>query len=99
MLVDVWDERKAYSCSQCYCSRLHRWRKSVTTLNIIQQLLEQNVKVIVVEFGKSFYQLGQIYQDRTPHIDYNPETPLGINPFYIPEGTKPDKDKPERWLI
>ena len=51
------------------------------------------MKVIVVEFGKSFYQLGQIYQDRTLHIDYNPETPLGINPFYIPEGTKPDKDK------
>lgn len=31
--------------------------KSVVSLNIIQQCIEQNYKLIVVEFGKSFYQL------------------------------------------
>ena len=94
MLVDVWDEKKKrIPARNAIVVASTGGGKSVTTLNIIQQLLEQNVKVIVVEFGKSFYQLGQIYQDRTLHIDYNPETPLGINPFYIPEGTKPDKDK------
>ena len=51
-------------------------------LNIIQQNIEQNYKQIVVEFGKSFYQLSQLYPDRSLHIDYNGSSPLVINPFY-----------------
>lgn len=65
--------------------------KSVATLNIVQQYIEQGVSVVVAEFGKSFYQLSQIYGDRSMHIDYDGETPLGINPFHI-KG-KPDREK------
>jgi len=57
--------------------------KSVTSLNIIQQFIEDSCKVIVVEFGKSFYQLGQLYSERTLHLDYDGTEPLGINPFYL----------------
>lgn len=35
--------------------------KSVVTQNITQQCIEQNYKLIVVEFGKSFYQLTQLF--------------------------------------
>lgn len=51
-------------------------------MNIIQQNIEQNYKQIVVEFGKSFYQLSQLYPDRSLHIDYDGSSPLGINLFY-----------------
>ena len=94
LLVDVWDERKKrIPARNAIVVASTGGGKSVTTLNIIQQLLEQGVKVIVVEFGKSFYQLGQLYEDRSLHIDYSPDTPLGINPFFLPSGRKPDKDK------
>jgi len=59
--------------------------KSVSVLNIIQQFIEQDYKVIVVEFGKSFFQLGQLYQSKTLHVDYDGTEPLGINPFYLPD--------------
>ena len=94
MLVDVWDERKKrIPARNAIVIASTGGGKSVTTLNIIQQLLEQKVKVIVVEFGKSFYQLSQLYKEKSLHIDYSAQTPLGINPFFIPSGAKPDKDK------
>lgn len=66
--------------------------KSVTVLNIIQQYIEQGTKNIIVEFGKSFYQLTQLYPDKSLHIDYDGTKPLGINPFFtngqIPDGEK-----------
>ena len=64
--------------------------KSVVTQNIIQQCIEQNYKLIVVEFGKSFYQLTQICDKL--HIDYDGTSPLGINPFYT-AGGQPDNEK------
>lgn len=94
LLVDVWDDRKKrIPARNAIVVASTGGGKSVTTLNIIQQLIEQGVKVIVVEFGKSFYQLGQLYADRSLHIDYSPDTPLGINPFFLPQGGHPDKDK------
>jgi len=66
--------------------------KSVSSLNIIQQFLEQYVKCIVVEFGKSFFQIGQLYPERTMHLDYDGSEPLGINPFYL-AGAKLSNEK------
>lgn len=92
--VDIWDERKKrIPARNAIVVASTGGGKSVTTLNIVQQLLEQGTKTIVVEFGKSFYQLGQLYPERSVHIDYSHDTPLGINPFYIPDGSIPDKEK------
>ena len=66
--------------------------KSVSCMNVLQQLIEDGYKIIVVEFGKSFYQLAQLYEDISLHIDYNGIDPLGINPFYVGE-EKPTKEK------
>ncbi|MDR2909977.1 MAG: conjugal transfer protein TraG [Bacteroidales bacterium] len=66
--------------------------KSVGGLNIIQQLIEDNQKVIVVEFGQSFLQLTQLYEDISLHVDYNGVDPLGINPFFVGD-EKPSKEK------
>ena len=35
--------------------------KSVTAQNIVQQYIESGMKLVIVEFGKSFYQLTQLY--------------------------------------
>jgi len=81
---DIWDEKKKrIPARNSIVIASTGGGKSVTVLNIIQQMIEQKYKVIVVEFGKSFYQLGQLYQERTLHIDYNGTEPLGINPFYL----------------
>lgn len=63
--------------------------KSAFTLNFTQQLIEQGYTVIVVEFGKSFSQLCRLYPDISLHVDYDGNTPLGINPFDL-EGRELD---------
>lgn len=55
--------------------------KSAFTLNLTQQLIEQDYTVVVVEFGKSFSQLCRLYPDISLHVDYDGRTALGINPF------------------
>lgn len=91
--IDLWDQsKKRIPARNAIVVASTGGGKSVATLNIVQQYLEQGVKVIVVEFGKSFYQLCQLYPEKSLHIDYNGTEPLGINPFYVPDG-KPDRDK------
>lgn len=92
--VDIWDATKRrIPARNAIVVASTGGGKSVTTLNIVQQLIEQGTKAIIVEFGKSFYQLGQLYPDRSIHIDYSHDTPLGINPFFIEPGSTPNKDK------
>ena len=55
--------------------------KSAFTLNLTQQLIDQDYTVVVVEFGKSFSQLCRLYPDISLHVDYDGRTALGINPF------------------
>ena len=45
--------------------------KSAFTLNLTQQLIEQDYTVVVVEFGKSFSQLCRLYPDISLHVDYD----------------------------
>lgn len=68
--------------------------KSVLTLNIVQQLIEQGYIVVVVEFGYSFGQLCKLYPEISLHVDYDGETPLGLNPFDL-EGRSLDNNKIE----
>lgn len=68
--------------------------KSVLTLNIVQQLMEQGYIVVVVEFGYSFGQLCKLYPEISLHVDYDGETPLGLNPFDL-EGRPLDNNKIE----
>lgn len=90
---DVWDaDKKRIPARNMIIVASTGGGKSVTSLNIIQQNIEQNYKQIVVEFGKSFYQLSQLYPDRSLHIDYDGSSPLGINPFYT-AGKQPDNEK------
>lgn len=67
--------------------------KSVLALNIVQQYIEQGYKVVVVEFGQSFKQLTQLYPENSLHVDYDKDTPLGINPFFVPSGEMPGEEK------
>lgn len=84
---DIWDARKKrVPARNGIIIASTGGGKSVTSLSIVQQFIEQKYKVIVVEFGKSFYQVGQLYDDSTLHIDYDGSQPLGINPFYLPNG-------------
>lgn len=90
---DVWDaDKKRIPARNMIIVASTGGGKSVTSLNIIQQNIEQNYKQIVVEFGKSFYQLSQLHPDRSLHIDYDGSSPLGINPFYT-AGKQPDNEK------
>lgn len=67
--------------------------KSVTAQNIVQQYIESGMKLVIVEFGKSFYQLTQLYPDKCLHVDYDGNSPLGINSFRLKEGQKVDLEK------
>lgn len=93
--LDLWDkEKKRMPARNMIIVAGTGGGKSVITENIIQQRIELNYKQIVVEFGKSFYQLTQLYPERSLHIDYDGTKPLGINPFVI-EGDMPETEKLE----
>lgn len=89
---DLWDaKKKRIAARNGIIVASTGGGKSVTALNIIQQDIESGVKTIVVEFGKSFYQLTKLYPEQSLHIDYDGQSPLGINPFRC-DG-KPDNEK------
>lgn len=87
-LIDTWNGRKGYKlpARNSVVIASTGGGKSVTTLSIVQQNIEQGNKTVVVEFGKSFYQLTQMYNNISLHIDYDENTPLGINPFHLSNG-------------
>ena len=89
---DIWDaKKKRIPARNAIFVASTGGGKSFTALNQVQQMLEQGYRLIVVEFGKSFYQLTKLYPDVSLHIDYNGTEPLGINPFFC-QG-EPDNDK------
>lgn len=86
--IDIWDEKKKrINARNALIVASTGGGKSATVLSIVQQLIEEKYKVIVVEFGRSFEQLCKLYPEVSTHIDYDGQTPLGINPFFIEKGT------------
>ena len=91
---DLWDAgKKRISARNGIIVASTGGGKSVTALNIVQQDIENGVKDIVVEFGKSFYQIAKLYPEKSLHIDYDGTEPLGINPFRVDGQPEPDKIK------
>lgn len=66
--------------------------KSSTALNLTHQMILAGVKLVIIEFGRSFENLIRLFPDRCTHIVYDPKTPLGINPFDL-EGNELDAVK------
>lgn len=94
--MDIWDERKKrVPARNAMIIASTGSGKSVNALNIVQQLIESDVKIIVVEFGKSFYQLCQLYPDKSFHVDYDTSKPLGINPFLLNDSVKKNMNDKE----
>jgi len=91
---DIWDRKKKRIPARNFMIVASTGGgKSVTAETIVQQLIEAGFIVVVVEFGKSFYQLCQYYKDISLHVDYDGESPLGINPFLIEKGRAVSKEK------
>ncbi len=81
---DIWDQNKnRIPARNAMVIASTGGGKSSLTLNIVQQYIEQGVKMIIVEFGKSFDQLCKLYPEISAHIDYDGNSALGVNPFYI----------------
>lgn len=79
---DIWDaKKKRIPARNSIIIAPTGGGKSVTALNIVQQKIEAGYKMIVVEFGKSFFPLYQLYRERSVYVDYDGTQPLGINPF------------------
>ena len=92
---DIWDaKKKRIPARNGIVVASTGGGKSVLTLNIVQQLIEQGYIVVVVEFGYSFGQLCKLYPEISLHVDYDGETPLGLNPFDL-EGRSLDNNKIE----
>lgn len=95
MKKDIWDaKKKRIPARNGIVVASTGGGKSVLTLNIVQQLIEQGYIVVVVEFGYSFGQLCKLYPEISLHVDYDGETPLGLNPFDL-EGRSLDNNKIE----
>lgn len=92
---DIWDsKKKRIKARNAVVIAPTGGGKSFTTNNIVHQLLDQGYTVVAVEFGNSFKQLCFLYPETSIHIEYDQNTPLGINPFDL-EGEKLNPDKEE----
>ncbi|PHS04993.1 MAG: conjugal transfer protein TraG [Kordia sp.] len=81
---DWWDKKKTRIAARNFILFAPTGSgKSAATQNIVQQFLEDGVKIIVAEFGSSFEQLTKLYPDKSAHIKYDKDTALGINPFEL----------------
>ena len=65
--------------------------KSSTLLNICYQMLLSNVKLVCVEFGQSFGFIVKIFKDRSAHIKFKANEPMGLNPFELRKPLDPIK--------
>jgi len=84
---DIWDEKnKRMNARNGITIANTGGGKSVSALRKITQYIEQGVTTIVVEFGSSFEFITKLYKDISLHIKYDPDLPLGFNPFAV-EGT------------
>lgn len=93
--VDIWDAKRKYmDARNAMVIASTGGGKSSTALNIVQQLVEQDYVVVIVEFGNSFRQICKLYPEQSLHIEYDGESPLGINPFDL-EGRELDNEKIE----
>ena len=91
---DIWDEKKKrIPARNGLVVASTGGGKSSTTLNIVVQLVESKHKVIVAEFGRSFEQICKLYPALSAHIDYDGQTALGVNPFYIRDTSELTPDK------
>lgn len=86
--LDIWDEAKRrIPARNSMMVAGTGGGKSATSNNILEQeiteLLHYKMKAVCVEFGKSFQAITRLYVDRSAHIDYDGNTPLGVNPFFI----------------
>ncbi|RAI97018.1 hypothetical protein LX64_05163 [Chitinophaga skermanii] len=90
--VDLWDEKKVRIPARNSLKIASTGAgKSVGGLSDVAQELQQGYRNVVVEFGRVFYILTKLYPEKTLHIDYDGNSPLGINPFLLKEGLTPDK--------
>lgn len=83
---DIWDRKKRRNSARNFIMVAPTGGgKSSAAQNMVYQFLEDDIKLVVAEFGNSFESLTKLYPNRSAHIKYNRETPLGINPFDIGE--------------
>ena len=92
--VDIWDEAKTRipARNSLYIASTGGGKSSTCNSTIEEELL-QNMKLICVEFGKSFQTITRLYPERSYHVDYDGSSPLGVNPFYIRDRDELTMDK------
>jgi len=91
---DIWDaKKKRIMARNGLVVASTGGGKSATTLSIVVQLVESKHKVIVAEFGRSFEQVCKLYPHLSAHIDYDGQTALGVNPFFIKDKSELTPDK------
>jgi conjugal transfer ATP-binding protein TraC len=79
---DWWDKKKKRIAARNFILFAPTGSgKSSAIQNVVYQFLEDGVRVIVAEFGNSFQQLTKLYPEKSAHISYDRNTPLGINSF------------------
>ncbi|NDV83436.1 conjugal transfer protein [Bacteroides sp. 51] len=84
IVKDIWDaKKKRINARNAVVVSPTGGGKSFLANHIMQQLLDQGVTVVAVEFGNSFKQLCNLYPDKSIHIEYDQNKPLGINPFNL----------------
>ncbi|WP_075344130.1 TraG/VirB4 family ATPase [Tenacibaculum agarivorans] len=61
--------------------------KSSLAQDLVNQHLQNNTKIVYVEFGESAANLTKLYPEQSVQIKFTSNTPLGINPFDIDPNT------------
>ena len=83
---DIWDAKKVRKKSRNFAVIARTGGgKSVTMQHILRQLIEEdNVVVIIIDLGRSYVKMAHLFpKDQVSIYEYEPNKPLGINPFAL----------------
>lgn len=96
--IDLWDEKKKYvRARNFFILSPTGGGKSVLANHIITHNYAEGYKTVIVDLGGSYEKITALFpKEDTTYITYKEGKGLGINPFYIEEGTEATTEKLEQ---
>ncbi|MDT0677921.1 TraG family conjugative transposon ATPase [Autumnicola musiva] len=100
VVKDVWDEKKRRIRARNFAIFAPTGEgKSFLANNILRQYFEQGLRLVIIDLGGSYAKFAKLYPGQYIVLRYQPGKSLGINPFYLPNATRPAPEHLEELAV
>lgn len=93
---DVWDQSKIRIKAHNFAIFAPTGEgKSFLANNILRQMLEDQVRLVIIDLGGSYAKFAKLYPDDSLILRYESGKSMGINPFFLPNSDSLTPEKLE----